>query len=81
MKLQQKSLAVIFHYYSVQVFTIVAMMGEKGEVSCVIHFSDFIISVMVHLIKTDEGVWVEPFGSGINAAHHNYKQNPSNETY
>jgi hypothetical protein len=43
-------------------------------------FSNLIISVMVHLIKTDEGVWVEPFGSWINAAHHNYKQNPSNET-
>ena len=71
MKLQQKTLAAIFHYYSVQVFTIVAIMGEKRKVSCVIQFSNLIISVMVHLIKTDEGVWVEPFGSGINAAHHN----------
>ena len=81
MKQQQKSLTVIFHYYSVQVFTIVAIMGDKGEVSCVIQFSDLIISVMVHLIKTNEGVLVESFGSWINDAHHNYKQNPSNETY
>jgi hypothetical protein len=55
-------------------------MGEKRQVSCVNQFSDLIISVMVHLIKTDD-VWVEPFGSGISAAHHNHKQNPSNENY
>jgi hypothetical protein len=34
-KLHQKSIAVIFEYYSGKVFTIVAILGEK-RVTCVI---------------------------------------------